>query len=86
MGAAWAELVSRGRRPVWVAGFVLLGGAAIALITVNTNVSSLSELSSSAASVQGYSLLEGNFPAGEVSPVDVVVTDAAYLPVVRSAF
>ena len=79
------RLVSRGRRPVWVSGFVLLGGAAIALITVNTNVSSLSELSSSAASVQGYSLLQGNFPAGEVSPVDVVVTDAAYLPAVRTA-
>ncbi len=79
------RLVSRGRRPVWVAGFVLLGGAAIALITVNTNVSSLSELSSSAASVQGYALLEGNFPAGEVSPVDVVVIDSAYLPAVRSA-
>jgi putative drug exporter of the RND superfamily len=79
------RIVSRGRRPVWVAGFVLLGGAAIALITVNTNVSSLSELSSSAASVQGYALLEGNFPAGEVSPVDVVVTDAAYLPAVRHA-
>jgi putative drug exporter of the RND superfamily len=79
------RLVSRGRRPVWVAGFVLLGGAAIALITVNTNVSSLSELSTSAASVQGYALLEGNFPAGEVSPVDVVVTDSAYLPAVRKA-
>jgi RND superfamily putative drug exporter len=79
------RLVSRGRRPVWVAGFVLLGGAAIALITVDTNVSSLSELSSSAASVQGYSLLEGNFPAGEVSPVDVVVTDSTYLPHVRDA-
>jgi putative drug exporter of the RND superfamily len=79
------RLVSRGRRPVWVAGFVLLGGAAIALITVDTNVSSLSELSSSAASVQGYALLEGNFPAGEVSPVDVVVTDSAYLPAVRKA-
>lgn len=79
------RLVSRGRRPVWVAGFVLLGGAAIALITVDTNVSSLSELSSSAASVQGYALLEGNFPAGEVSPVDVVVTDSAYLLLVRTA-
>jgi RND superfamily putative drug exporter len=79
------RLVSRGRRPVWVAGFVLLGGAAIALITVNTNVSSLSELSSSAASVQGYSLLEGNLPAGEVSPVDVIVTDSSYLPAVRTA-
>jgi RND superfamily putative drug exporter len=84
----WAilgRLVSRGRRPVWVAGFVLLGGAAIALITVDTNVSSLSELSTSAASVQGYALLEGNFPAGEVSPVDVVVTDPASLPAVRNA-
>ncbi len=79
------RIVSQGRRPVWVAGFVLLVGAAIALITVDTNVSSLSELSSSAASVQGYDLLEGNFPAGEVSPVDVVVTDSAYLPVVRNA-
>lgn len=83
--ASLGRLVSRGRRPVWVAGFVLLGGAAIALITVDTNVSSLSELSSSAASVQGYALLEGNFPAGEVSPVDVIVTDSAYVPAVRNA-
>jgi RND superfamily putative drug exporter len=83
---AWlGRLVSGGNRPVWVAGFVLLGGAAIALVTVDTNVSSLSELSSSAASVQGYDLLGANFPAGEVSPVDVVVTDASYLPAVRQA-
>ncbi|MGA2519735.1 MAG: MMPL family transporter [Acidimicrobiales bacterium] len=84
----WARLgrmVSRGQRPVWVSGFVLLGGAAVALITVNTNVSSLNELSASAPSVQGYALLEGNLPPGEVSPVDVIVTDASYLPAVRHA-
>lgn len=84
----WARLgriVSHGHRPVWVAGLVLLGGAAVALITVDTNVSSLSELPSSAPSVQGYALLAGSFPAGEVSPVDVVVTDSAYLPAVRHA-
>ena len=84
----WARvgrMVSRGRRPVWIAGFVLLGGAGVGLFTVNTNVSSLSELPPSAQSVQGYQLLEGNLPAGESSPVDVVVTDAAYLPAVQHA-
>ena len=79
------RIVSRGHRPVWVSGFVLLGAAAVALVTVDTNVSSLSELSSSAASVQGYALLGANFPLGEVSPVDVVVTDATFLPAVRHA-
>jgi len=84
----WARLgriVSRGHRPVWISGLVLLGGAAVALITVNTNVSSLSELPASAPSVQGYQLLAGHFPPGEVSPVDVVVTDASYLGPVRHA-
>ncbi|HTT86608.1 MAG TPA: MMPL family transporter [Acidimicrobiales bacterium] len=83
--ARLARLVSRGRRPVWITGFVLLGSAGIGLFTVNTNVSSLSELPSSAASVQGYDLLERTFPAGEVSPVDVVVTDGRDLTAVRSA-
>lgn len=78
--AKLARIVSQGRRPVWIAGFVLLGGAGVGLFTVNTNVSSLSELPSSAASVQGYDLLQKTFPPGEVSPVDVVVTDAHYLP------
>jgi RND superfamily putative drug exporter len=84
----WARvgrMVSRGRRPVWIAGFVLLGGAGIGLFTVNTNISSLSELPASAPSVQGYRLLQGNFPAGESAPVDVVVTDASLLPAVESA-
>jgi putative drug exporter of the RND superfamily len=84
----WARLaavVSQGRRPVWISGFVLLGGAAVGLFTVNTNVSSLSELPSSAPSAQGYDLLEKTFPPGEVSPVDVVVTDQRYLPTVRRA-
>jgi RND superfamily putative drug exporter len=35
--------------------------------------------------VQGYELLAGNFPPGEVSPVDVVVTDARRLAAVRAA-
>jgi putative drug exporter of the RND superfamily len=83
--ARLARLVSQGRRPVWITGFVLLGCAGIGLFTVNTNVSSLSELPRSAPSVQGYSLLEQTFPAGEVSPVDVVVTDSRYLPAVRNA-
>ncbi|HZU81080.1 MAG TPA: MMPL family transporter [Acidimicrobiales bacterium] len=83
---AWvARIVSRGSRPVWISGFVLLGGAAIGLFTVNTNVSSLSELSDAAPSVQGYDLLAGHFPAGEVAPVDVVLTDARALPDVRAA-
>ena len=83
---AWvARLVSTGRRPVWIAGLVLLGSAGIGLFSVDTNVSSLSELPSSAPSVQGYELLAGNFPPGEVSPVDVVVTDAGRLQAVRSA-
>ncbi len=78
--ASLARMVSQGRRPVWIAGFVLLGGAGVGLFTVNTNVSSLSELPRSAASVQGYDLLQKTFPAGEVSPVDVVVTGTHYLP------
>ena len=83
---AWlGRLVSRGHRPVWIAGFVILGGTAVAVLTVNTNVTSLSELPPSSQSVEGYKLLEGNFPAGEVSPVDVVVTDARYLPAVQRA-
>jgi putative drug exporter of the RND superfamily len=83
---AWlGRMVSRGRRPVWISGLVLLGFAGVGLFTVNTNVSSISELPSTAPSVQGYGLLAGNFPAGEVSPVDVVVTDASYLNVTRSA-
>jgi putative drug exporter of the RND superfamily len=84
----WARLgriVSRGHRPVWIAGFILLGGAAVALITVNTNVTTLSELPQSSQSVEGYNVLSGNFPAGEVAPVDVVVTADRYLPAVQSA-
>ena len=84
----WARLgriVGRGNRPVWIAGFVLLVGAGVGLFTVNTNVSSISELPASAPSVQGYALLVGNFPAGEVSPLDVVVTDARYLSPLRTA-
>ncbi len=84
----WARIgrmVSRGRRPVWIAGFVLLGGAGVGLFTVNTNVSSISELPPTAQSVQGYRLLEGNLPAGESSPVDVIVTDAGQVPSVRQA-
>ncbi len=83
--AKLARIVSQGRRPLWISGFVLLGGAGIGLFTVNTNVSALSELPSSAPSVQGYQLLQKTFPAGEVSPADVVVTDARYLSSVRSA-
>ena len=83
---AWlAHIVSQGRRPVWISGFVLLGGAAVGLFSVNTNVSALSELPSTAPSVRGYELLQGHFPAGEVSPVDVVVTDARDLEPVRGA-
>ncbi|MHB8681432.1 MAG: MMPL family transporter [Acidimicrobiales bacterium] len=83
---AWVgRIVSQGRRPVWISGFVLLGGAAVGLFSVNTNVSALSELPSTAPSVRGYSLLEGHFPAGEVSPVDVVLTDAGKLPALRQA-
>ena len=83
---AWvARMVSRGRRPVWISLLVLLGGAGVGLFTVNTNVASLSELPSSAPSVQGYDLLAGHFPPGEVSPVDVVVTDARRLPAVQAA-
>jgi RND superfamily putative drug exporter len=84
----WARIgrmVSQGRRPVWIAGLLLLGGAGIGLFTVNTDVSSLSELPPSAPSVQGYRLLQGNFPAGESAPVDVVVTDVAALASVRKA-
>ena len=77
------RLVSHGHRPVWIAGFVILGGTAVAVLTVNTNVSSLSELPASAQSVEGYKVLAGNFPAGEVSPVDVVVTSARDLGAVR---
>ena len=87
-GGPWARvagLVTRGRRPVWLTGLVLLGGAGVGLLSVNTNVASLSELPSSAASVQGYRLLASSFPAGEVSPVDVVVTDARLVPAVRRA-
>ncbi|MHB8438238.1 MAG: MMPL family transporter [Acidimicrobiales bacterium] len=81
---AWmSRIVSQGRRPVWISGFVLLGGAAIGLFNVNTNVSALNELPPSAQSARGYELLAGNFPAGEVSPVDVVTTDVAVLPALR---
>ncbi|HUO48657.1 MAG TPA: MMPL family transporter, partial [Acidimicrobiales bacterium] len=74
---AWlARVVSRGRRPMWISGFVLLGSAAFGLFAVNTNVSALSELPNTAPSVRGYDLLQGHFPPGEVSPVDVVVTEA----------
>lgn len=77
---AWlGRVVSQGRRPVWITGFVLLAGSAVGLFGVNTNVSALSELPSTAPSVRGYELLQGHFPAGEVSPVDVEVTDARYL-------
>ncbi len=83
---AWlGRVVSRGNRPVWISGLVLLGFAGVGLFTVDTNVSSISELPSTAPSVQGYDLLTGNFPAGEVSPVDVVVTDARYLGATRGA-
>ena len=84
--AALARIVSQGRRPVWIAGLVLLGCAGVGLIKVNTNVSTLSELPPSAPSSEGYALLAGNFPRGEVSPVDVVVTDARDVPAVRRAF
>jgi RND superfamily putative drug exporter len=80
-----ARIVSQGRRPVWISGFVLLGAAGVGLFTVNTNVSALSELPTTAPSVRGYQLLEGHFPAGEVSPVDVVVTQDRYLAPVRRA-
>ncbi|MGH9029696.1 MAG: MMPL family transporter, partial [Acidimicrobiales bacterium] len=81
---AWlARIVSQGRRPVWISGFVLLAGAGVGLFSVNTNVSAISELPSSAASVQGYAILQKTFPLGEVSPVDVVVTDRRDLPAVR---
>jgi RND superfamily putative drug exporter len=83
--AALARIVSQGRRPLWIVGFVMLGGVAVGLITVNTNVSSLSELPPSAPSVQGYKILQRTFPAGEVSPVDVVVTDSRYLGAVRES-
>jgi len=83
--ARLARIVSEGRRPVWISGFVLLGGAGVGLFTVNTNVSSLSELPQPAPSVQGYALLQKTFPPGEVSPVDVVVTDTHYLSAVRHA-
>ncbi|HUI04124.1 MAG TPA: MMPL family transporter [Acidimicrobiales bacterium] len=79
------RIVSRGHRPVWIAGFVILGGAAVAVLTVNTNVSSLNELPASAQSVEGYKVLVGNFPDGEVSPVDVVVTSDGDLGAVRRA-
>ena len=62
--ARLARIVSQGRRPVWISGLVLLGCAGVGLVKVNTNVSTLSELPSSAASAQGYALLEGNFPVG----------------------
>ena len=84
--ARLARIVSQGRRPVWITAFVLLGGAAVGLLTVNTNVSTLSELPSSAPSAQGYALLSGALPPGEVSPVDVVVTDQKDLGAVRAAF
>ncbi len=80
-----ARVVSRGHRPVWISGVVLLGFATVGLFTVNTNVASLSELPASAPSVQGYQLLQTALPAGEVSPADVVVTDAAAVPAVRRA-
>ena len=83
---AWlGRVVSRGNRPVWISGLVLLGCAGVGLFTVNTNVSSISELPSTAPSVQGYDLVAANFPPGEVSPVDVVVTDAHYLDDTRAA-
>jgi len=84
----WARLgrmVSQGRRPVWISGLVLLGGAGVGLFTVNTNVSALSELPSSAPSAQGYAMLVRSFPAGEVSPVDVVLLDRRDLAPVRAA-
>jgi len=81
-----ARIVSQGRRPLWISGLVLLGCAGVGVLTVNTNVSTLSELPLSAPSSQGYALLEGSFPPGEVSPVDVVVTDANDVPAVRRAF
>ena len=83
--AAVARWVSRGNRPVWISAVVLLGGAAIGLFTVNTNVTALSELPPTSPSAQGYALLAGSFPPGEVSPVDVVVTDVAELGAVRAA-
>ena len=80
-----AAIVTRGRRPVWLTGLALLGSCGIGLLSINTNVASLSELPSSAQSVQGYDRLAAAFPAGEVSPVDVVVTDASLVPAVRTA-
>jgi RND superfamily putative drug exporter len=84
--ARLARMVSHGRRPVWISGLVLLGCAGVGLLTVNTNVSTLSELPPSAPSAQGYALLGKSFPPGEVSPVDVVVTDESAVPAVRRAF
>jgi RND superfamily putative drug exporter len=85
----WARVarsVSKGRRPVWISGFVLLGAAGVGLITLNTNVSTLSELPPAAPSAQGYAMLEGSFPPGEVSPVDVVLTDQHDVSAIRHAF
>lgn len=83
---AWlGRVVGHGRRPIWISGLVLVGSAGIGLLTVNTNVSSIEELPSTAPSVQGYDLLEGNLPPGEVSPVDVILTDSRYLVPLRES-
>ena len=57
-----ARIVSQGRRPLWISGLVLLGCAGVGVLTVNTNVSTLSELPHQRPRPRGTRCWKGAFP------------------------
>ncbi len=84
----WARIgssLSRHPRPFWLGTAALLGTLAFGVLTANTSVTTLDDLPASAGAVRGADLLRSSFPAGEIAPVDVILTDPSRLAALREA-
>jgi putative drug exporter of the RND superfamily len=76
----WARIgrnVSQRPRLVWIVVTIVLGGMALGLLRLDTNLTQLEGFRGTVDSVEGQKLLALSFPQGATAPTDVVVTPAA---------
>jgi len=80
-----ADLVGRRHRVIAAATTVVLAVLCIGLTSLNTNLSGNAAFTGVVESEQGQKLLDRHFPAGESSPLQIVVPSAARVAAVRAA-
>jgi RND superfamily putative drug exporter len=79
----WARIghnIAPRPRMVWIVVTIVLGGMALGLLRLDTNLTQLEGFRGTVDSVEGQKLLALSFPQGATAPTDVVVTPASNAP------